>query len=523
MEVCRVVEGQRFKRHLDPQQTADMIKFTGQVKPSARLQRIKTTRTNFNNKDTHVTSFGIQINANPVNVPARVLKAPTVYYNHTSGDARVNSHDTGFWNMRERKVVIGKDLESWYCVVFAGGRAVDVSGFVREMVTSGQATGIRVGIVNPPVYAAKSGGHNIDGVENDLKSAVGKFMASNPQHKLQLIVCVLPDKGIPLYAEIKRVTDTIIGIPSQCIQADKIQRPNKQYCANVWLKINVKLGGINTYLEDQIPFVSATQTMVMGIDITHPGVGQGNLPSIAAAVASMDRHCARFAASIRQQQSHQDVIDQLKDMTIELLKQFRLSNENNLPKRILVYRDGVSDGQIASVKQSEVEAIYSACEAIDFNYRPSLTFVVLQKRHHVRFFPLTPQDETRSKNVKPGTVIDTQIVHPSYFDFFLVSHAGLQGTSRPTHYLVIHDDHKFQADEFQELTYRLCYLYCRATCAVSVCPPAYYAHLVAFRARYHFKLGAFSETSSDAAAAGPSQGPVMGMVDEVLQRVMYFM
>ena len=37
----------------------------------------------------------------------------------------------------------------------------------------------------------------------------------------------------------------------------------------------------------------------------------------------------------------------------------------------------------------------------------------------------------------------------------------------------------------QELTYRLCYLYCRATRSVSVCPPAYYAHTVAARARFH--------------------------------------
>lgn len=31
----------------------------------------------------------------------------------------------------------------------------------------------------------------------------------------------------------------------------------------------------------------------------------------------------------------------------------------------------------------------------------------------------------------------------------------------------------------------MCYLYCRATRSVSVCPPAYYAHLVAARARFH--------------------------------------
>jgi hypothetical protein len=39
------------------------------------------------------------------------------------------------------------------------------------------------------------------------------------------------------------------------------------------------------------------------------------------------------------------------------------------------------------------------------------------------------------------------------------------------------------ADELENLTHNLCYLYGRATKAVSICPPAYYADLVCERAR----------------------------------------
>jgi len=35
------------------------------------------------------------------------------------------------------------------------------------------------------------------------------------------------------------------------------------------------------------------------------------------------------------------------------------------------------------------------------------------------------------------------------------------------------------------LTYQLCHTYVRCTRSVSIPAPAYYAHLVAFRARYH--------------------------------------
>ncbi len=78
-------------------------------------------------------------------------------------------------------------------------------------------------------------------------------------------------------------------------------------------------------------------------------------------------------------------------------------------------------------------------------------------------------------------------MHPYEFDFFLNSHPGLQGTSRSTHYHVLFDENGFTADTLQELTYRLCYLYCRSTRAVSLVPPAYYAHLVADRARCYLR------------------------------------
>ena len=61
----------------------------------------------------------------------------------------------------------------------------------------------------------------------------------------------------------------------------------------------------------------------------------------------------------------------------------------------------------------------------------------------------------------------------------------LQGTSRPSHYHVLWDENNFTADELQSLTYQLCHTYVRCTRSVSIPAPAYYAHLVAFRARYH--------------------------------------
>ncbi len=48
----------------------------------------------------------------------------------------------------------------------------------------------------------------------------------------------------------------------------------------------------------------------------------------------------------------------------------------------------------------------------------------------------------------------------------------------------------------------MCYLFCRCTRSVSICPPAYYAHLAAFRGR---ALCLHADDSSDSASDVTSQ------------------
>lgn len=108
------------------------------------------------------------------------------------------------------------------------------------------------------------------------------------------------------------------------------------------------------------------------------------------------------------------------------------------PANILVYREGVSDGQFKDVMDKEVKSIKMAASEISSNYEPFVTFIVVQKRHHSRFLPKNEHNRTRkSQNVLPGTVIDTTIVSNFYNEFYLTSHFGPLGTSRPTRYAII--------------------------------------------------------------------------------------
>ena len=79
--------------------------------------------------------------------------------------------------------------------------------------------------------------------------------------------------------------------------------------------------------------------------------------------------------------------------------------------------------------RGEVLAIRRACESLGKEYKPPITFVVVQKRHHTRFFQSEngdPNDYDRNGNVKAGTIVDIHITHPTYIEFYLVSYASIQ-------------------------------------------------------------------------------------------------
>ncbi|KAL0140472.1 Piwi domain-containing protein [Mucor lusitanicus] len=494
MEVCEVLPGQRHQKKLNEKQTAEMIKFTCQSPTS-----IKHGLSLLQYNNPYMQQFGMSVKPEMAVINARISY-------HASSQEAEFAPQGGAWNLRGKKVAQGATLGSWSVVNFAGAVPMPaIQRFIRELCQTFADTGLNV--VN----------RNIERTLKEAWLKAGNAAKANPQ----LIVCILPNTGVPLYAEIKRISDTIIGVPTQCVQSKHIADAKKQYCANVCLKVNMKLGGMNLFLAPpHIPFIAQRPTIVLGADVTHPAPGDMNRPSIAALAASMDARASRYSSSIP---NRTEIIADLPNMIKEVLKNFYQSCGQK-PERILFYRDGVSEGQFKQVMDSEVAAIRAACASLDKNYKPTLTFVVVQKRHHARFFPIEMRDADRTGNCKPGTVVDTDIVHPFEFDFFLQSHAGLQGTSRPTHYHVLYDENKFTSDALQELTYNLCYIYGRATRAVSIVPAAYYADLIAARARFHRRGENWSDTDATSESMdSDAQMASFAVVKPELQKVMYFM
>eukprot|EP00923_Selenidium_pygospionis_P054274 GHVN01094534.1.p1 GENE.GHVN01094534.1~~GHVN01094534.1.p1 ORF type:complete len:742 (-),score=97.64 GHVN01094534.1:734-2959(-) len=471
-EKCQLKKGQRQTTRLTDKQKSEVISHTTKP-PHIRKQLVAEASRKLEGSRAEVAlNFELEVDRNFAVVPARVLPPPQVNYNPASKNAQVTPV-MGVWNMADKRVSNGARLSRWAVLALVSPhQSRHINRFITDLMDVCNSCGLQVSAHPQFIFDCD----RIGNIENALRDA------KRHDRELQLILVILNDGDSDTYGEVKRV-DSILGVPSQCVLRKNVVNKrisNVNFLANLVLKINPKLGGTNLTLSSYIPFIKEAPTIVFGADVTHPGTNEH--PSYAAVVASTDVELSRYASVELVQPPNQEIIDKMSEAVELLLMQFYKVTKQK-PQRLLFFRDGVSDGQFAEVKRTELRGIQQACQRLDTFYKPRITFVVVKKRHHVRCFPLNKRDSDKSGNCQPGTVIDKVICHPNQFDFFLYSHSGIQGTSRPTHYHVIEDENNFTADSLQSLAYNMCYTYARCTRSVSLVPPAYYAHLAASRAK----------------------------------------
>ncbi|KAJ3121249.1 argonaute 1 [Physocladia obscura] len=536
MEFLIVRDGQRHLGKLSDVQTANVIKITA-VPPPDRQKRISDGRTKLHDAtggDSLLKAWGVNIDPGMKKVDGRVLQTPVV-----TGSAQVTPQNGAYDLAKVGNVKFFKPakLEYWGIAVFGDTRNMQFAAtqdFMQRLFTECVNRGMYVSKRDIGKVTVAQQRRSIEETLLDANTAVieAARLALPPGTAMptcaQLIFCIF-ERGNGIYDEIKLLAETKLNLMTQCFLAKHLppHGPKPGVTTNLALKVNAKLGGVNMVVDP------ATQlnvlgkpipTMIMGADVTHPPPGANGGVSIASVVASMDAKYAEYRAAIRVQGPRLEIIGDIKSMAMEHLQQFQIRARGRLPDRLLFFRDGVSEGQFGEVALQEVQNLKLALrEAGAGNCK--LTFLVVNKRHAYRFFAQDSKDADRKGNLMAGTVIDSGITHPFEFDFFLNSHQGLQGTSRSSHYHVLYDENGFTADDLQEITYRMCYLFARATRSVSIVPAVYYAHLVAYRARCYRPggTGGFSELAGSSVTGIESAAiDEFESVTDEMKKTMYF-
>ena len=453
-----------------------------------------------------VENFEMTVNTSMTTVKGRVIGPPKLKLGDPSGKttSMTLAPEKCHWNLIGRSMVEGKPVECWGILDFTlrSGRIFRGHVFISRLIEKYGSMGIDM---NEPVWVEKTEMWKLGNYNSlcELLERINDGVRRKCRRRLQFLLCVMTNKD-PGYKCLKWISETKVGIVTQCCLSGNANNAKDEYLSNLALKINAKIGGSNVELINRLPhFEGDSHVMFIGADVNHPGSRDTNSPSIAAVVATVNWPAAnRYAARVCAQDHRIEKIVNFGEVCLELVACYDRINKVK-PERIVVFRDGVSEGQFQMVLGEELQDMKRVFQCA--NYFPTITLIVAQKRHQTRLFPAGESEGTRSGNVLPGTVVDTEIIHPFEFDFYLVSHYGSLGTSKPTHYHVLWDEHNFTSDKLQKLIYDMCFTFARCTKPVSLVPPVYYADLAAYRGRLYYEasIGVQSPYSGASSSSSP--------------------
>ncbi|CCD72518.2 Piwi-like protein [Caenorhabditis elegans] len=257
---------------------------------------------------------------------------------------------------------------------------------------------------------------------------------------------------------------------------------------NVINKTNMKLGGLNYTVSDAKKSMTDEQ-LIIGVGVSAPPAGtkymmdnKGHLNPQIIGFASNAVANHEFVGDFVLAPSGQDTMASIEDVLKSSIDLFEM-NRNTLPKRIIIYRSGASDGSHASILAYEIPLARATIQG--YSKDINLIYIIVTKEHSYRFF----RDQLRSggkateMNIPPGIVLDSAVTNPACKQFFLNGHTTLQGTAKTPLYTILADDCNAPMDRLEELTYTLCHHHQIVALSTSIPTPLYVANEYAKRGR----------------------------------------
>ncbi|XP_077317934.1 piwi-like protein 1 isoform X1 [Lithobates pipiens] len=415
---------------------------------------------NYIHKDENVQkelcAWGLNFDTKVLSFAGRVAPPEKILMSNRAVD--YNPHDAD-WSreLRGPSLIHVKHLDNWLLVYTR--RNYDAANMLTQnLFKVSQQMGIRM---------SKAIMVEVD----DSTDAYVRALQQKVQTNTQMVVCLLSSNRKDRYDAVKKFLCIDRPVPSQCVLARTLSKPKTVFsvATKIALQMNCKMGGELWSLE-----IPLKDLMIVGIDCYHDTLAGKR--SVAGFVASLNQGMTRWFSRCVLQDQKQEIVDLLKVCMQAALKAWYSCNKA-LPSRIMIYRDGVGDGQLNTLVNYEIAQLVDCIKTTGTDYSPKLSVIVVKKRVNTRFFANSGGE---LQNPPPGTIIDVEVTRPEWYDFFIISQSVRQGTVSPTHYNVVYDTGSLKPDYMQRLTYKMCHLYYNWPGVIRVPAPCQYAHKLAF-------------------------------------------
>ncbi|KAG5323893.1 PIWI protein, partial [Acromyrmex heyeri] len=392
---------------------------------------------------------------NLLEFPGRLLNSERLLF----ADNRYINSSNGDWtrDMQKTRMLKSTALRHWIVLVTERDMHV-VHKFIETLLFVSHGIAFRVDQPRIQTIRDDKAGTYAENLEYILSKSAP-----------DLVFCVVSNNRSDRYAAIKKKCCLDRPVPSQVfLQKNLSGRNTMTIATKVAIQMNCKLGGAPWTIENPLKGL-----MVIGFDICHDTNTKGK--DFLTMVATVDQTLTQYFSSIALFHSNEDLGDQLCASVRKAIMAYKERNKA-FPIHLVIYRDGVSEGQLRQVYENEVQKLEKALETLYYGPNFKLIFIIVTKKINVRLFDM----RGRNANPRTGTIVDDIITNPLRYDFFIVSQQVRQGTISPTSYNVIFDNTGLEVDVVQVVTYKLTHMYYNCSTTVRVPAPCHYAHKLSF-------------------------------------------
>ena len=271
------------------------------------------------------------------------------------------------------------------------------------------------------------------------------------QLKPHLIFIILPNvgpkKGL-FYDEIKSYLLSKEGIPSQIILEKTALKQNglRSVFNKIIVQMCSKVGG-TPWIIDNMP-LKKDPLMIMSYFLSNKNV--------ISSVGTWDINFCSYN-NFECKFTLENKKEKIKVMITELIKKFYRKNNNILPKKILIFREGNLNNKILFDEIEIIkEALSEKIENIEMKNEIKFAYIYCNIRHNLK---VTLLENGNYLNLPSGTIIDSGVIDEKKYEFYLISQSSNQGLVVPTKYTIIFDNIGLESNDIHLLIYKSCFLY----------------------------------------------------------------
>lgn len=442
------------------------------INPAERVNRLLAFNRRLQSNQQAVaelTRFNMTMDNKLVEIPGRIFGNESILMGPNNKQTTILTENVDWTrNLRSNPLLSPKHLSHW-CVIVPRRERQNLINFIQLLQKTGRSMGITVQQPQLSELAKDMP------TPSDYAQALTDVLNSGQPELVMVIVPGSNAKGnVARYEVIKKKCCVERAVPSQVLLAKNLNDPKRvaSIATKVMVQINCKIGGAPWTMPSW-----QNGLMVVGFDVCHDTNNKSS--SYGAMVASLDIRLTRYFSAVTPHNRGEELSNNLATHIVSAARKYNDVN-GDPPSKIIIYRDGVGEGQIQYVHETELSTIKEKLEDLYKSINkapPRMAFIIVTKRINTRVFYNMGNVIT---NPAPGTIVDDVITDPEKFDFFLVSQSVREGTVTPTSYNVIHDTSGANPGQLQRLTYKLCHMYYNWSGTVRVPAVCQYAHKLAF-------------------------------------------